>query len=346
MNANLDQINTLEDLDAELARSNMRGQWLDDKNLERAILGPRPSCTPFIWRWDMIRSRLQAACKVLTDGGTARRSLGLVNPSLPRPGSTHTVYAAMQLVRPGELAWAHRHSISALRFGIEGDDGLYTVVNGEKLAMKPNDLILTPSYSWHDHHNDSKRDGLWLDVLDLPLILGIGQTDYATYGERAQPLQPHAGDGSDVGTLIAQPSWAGAPQRHRSMRYPWSAVERQLERFADSDGSANEGVMLEYVDPVTGGSALPTLGCNVQMLRSGLATRRHRKTSSSICYVIQGSGTTVFDDQEMTWSERDVFAIPEWTYHRHVNASKLHRAVLFVVNDVPLLRKLELYREE
>jgi gentisate 1,2-dioxygenase len=82
------------------------------------------------------------------------------------------------------------------------------------------------------------------------------------------------------------------------------------------------------------------------MLRPGLTTRRHRKTSSCICYVIEGSGTTVFDDQEIKWGERDVFAIPEWTWHRHVNHARGQRAVMFVVDDVPLLKKLELYREE
>jgi gentisate 1,2-dioxygenase len=333
MTSILERINTLDDLDAELARSHMSGQWKDEKQLEKAAGGPNPSSTPFVWHWSTIQAALLAACKILTDGKTARRSLGLTNPSLARRGTTHTIYAAVQMVRPGEIAWAHRHSISALRFGIEGEEGLYTVVDGERLRMDPGDLILTPSFCWHDHHNDSRRDGLWLDVLDLPLVIGLGQTAYAAFGEQVQPVR----EDTDAG---------GAPARRPSVRYPWNVVERELARNADCDGSPTDAVMLEYLDPVTGNAALPTLGCKIQMLRPGLTTRRHRKTSSAICYVIEGSGTTTFDDQEIRWGERDVFAIPEWTWHRHVNHSKDRRAVLFVVDDVPLLKKIGLYREE
>ena len=86
--------------------------------------------------------------------GTAqaeRRVLRLTNPNLPGIAS-NTLVANIQIVMPGEIARAHRHSGAALRLIIEGQGG-YTVVNGERVPMAPGDLVLTLNWSWHDHVN-------------------------------------------------------------------------------------------------------------------------------------------------------------------------------------------------
>ena len=49
----------------------------------------------------------------------------------------------MQVIKPGEIAPAHRHSPNALRFIIEGE-GAYTTVEGERVVMRPGDFVLTP----------------------------------------------------------------------------------------------------------------------------------------------------------------------------------------------------------
>ena len=48
---------------------------------------------------------------------------------------TDTLYAGLQLILPGEIAPAHRHTQSALRFIVEGS-GAYTAVDGEKTIME------------------------------------------------------------------------------------------------------------------------------------------------------------------------------------------------------------------
>jgi len=90
----------------------------------------------------------------------------------------------MQMVLPSEIAWAHRHSLGALRFGIEGSEKLYTVVDGEPLAMLPNDLVLTPNWTWHDHHNDGDRPGIWLDVLDVRSLRSLNQLFFEPLARR------------------------------------------------------------------------------------------------------------------------------------------------------------------
>src|SRR6202041_2042077 len=91
---------------------------------------------------------------------------------------TQTLYAGLQLILPGEIAPAHRHTQSALRFVIEGS-GAYTAVNGEKTAMNPGDFIVTPAWSWHDHGKETDGEMIWVDGLDIPFVNHMG----ATFGE-------------------------------------------------------------------------------------------------------------------------------------------------------------------
>ena len=154
----------------------VRGQWKYDELLVQAVGGPKPAGVPYIWEWATLYPKLVEACEVLPESFTAHRHLAFMNPGLPRGGATHTILMGLQMVRPAELAWAHRHSISALRFVVQGNEHAYTLVDGEICPMEDYDLILTPQYSWHDHRNETDGHVIWLDVLDVPLILALNAT--------------------------------------------------------------------------------------------------------------------------------------------------------------------------
>ena len=79
---------------------------------------------------------LQSSCEAMPDSYTARRSLIFANPKLPR-GTVQNLLAGMQVVKAGEIAWSHRHTINALRFAIQGSEKVFTVVDGRPLAMEP-----------------------------------------------------------------------------------------------------------------------------------------------------------------------------------------------------------------
>src|ERR1051325_10930731 len=70
--------------------------------------------------------------------------------------TTNTLIAAVQVLLPGEIARAHRHSPAAIRFIMSGN-GAYTAVEGEKVVMREGDLVLTPSWLWHDHGNETRE---------------------------------------------------------------------------------------------------------------------------------------------------------------------------------------------
>ncbi|MCZ6489601.1 MAG: cupin domain-containing protein [Acidobacteria bacterium] len=332
-----DEKKSLEQFDAELAKHQLRGQWKADELLVQTIGGPKPAGSPYVWKWSAVHPLLLEACNVLPESFTARRHLGFMNPALERGGATHTIRMGLQMVRPGEIAWAHRHTIAALRFVVAGSKQAYTVVDGEVCPMENYDLILTPQWSWHDHHNKSGENIIWLDVLDASLIAALNATFYEPYGEKRQQAK-RSGEGDYV------PEQAGA--RQPPLRYPWSETEKLLQKMAHLEGSAYDGLSLEYVNPMTGGPALPTLGCWVQMLRPGESTQAHRHISSAVYFVVRGEGETVVGDERLEWNRHDSFAVPNWSWHRHINRSKTDAAILFSVNDTPVFQALGLYREE
>jgi 1-hydroxy-2-naphthoate dioxygenase len=200
----------------------MRGQWLSDALRDSGKGGgwtgdtwqPAPRGVPHIWKWADTETLLDESCTAIPESKTARRSLIFTNPGLER-SITHTMNAGIQVIEPGEIAWAHRHSISALRFVIEGPPGLMTVVDGDPCPMQPRDMVLTPNALWHDHKNESSGRALWLDVLDGPLVGALNQTTFQDYGECQQPV-------------------TNAPPPP-SLHFPWADMADRLDSLADTD---------------------------------------------------------------------------------------------------------------
>lgn len=333
--------------DQELSQLYMSGQWKYDELLVKTIGGPRPKGEPHIWKWNTVYAKLLEACDLLPESYTARRSLVFHNPGLEAHGTTHTLLMGIQIIKPGEEAWAHRHTMAAIRFVIQGDGKVFTTIDGEICPMEDYDLILTPKWTWHDHRNPSNNTTIWLDALDVPLVLGLNVPFYEPYpGNQVQPLK---GDDSEYLQMRAgavRPTWEKTKEENLPMRYRWKETEARLKALARSPGSLYDGVSIEYVNPIAGGPTLPTLSCWMQMLRPGERTKRHRHTSSAMYFVVRGEGTTTVGETVLEWEKHDSFVIPNWAWHEHANRSKSDEAILFSVNDIPVLNAFGLYREE
>jgi 1-hydroxy-2-naphthoate dioxygenase len=336
----------LSEFDEELAEAHLKGQWTFAGALAEATRGPPSYGVPHLWKWSDVHAKLIEACQRLPESYAGRRNLSFRNPGTQGGAATRTLSIGMQIVTPGEIAWSHRHSIGAIRFAIEGSSDLYTVVDGEKLVMEPGDLILTPADTWHDHHNESAKHGIWLDVLDTPLVFGLNQTFYEGFGDMTQPVRERAGDFVSERGGWLRPAWEVPPGLNMPFRYPWRDVRAKLNQLADTQGSPYDGLILRYANPINGGPTLPTMDCYIQLLRPGLETEPHRQTSSAVYFVVEGEGTTVVGDCELNWSARDSFAVPNWLRHQHINRSHSQEAVLFCCSDVPVLQALGMYREE
>ena len=135
------------------------------------------------------------------------------------------------------------------------------------------------------------------------------------------------------------------PEKHPTKRYAWRQMRAALERRRSEAGSPFDGVILEYVNPLTSGPTLPTMSCRAQMLRPREHTQAHRALSSTVYYVIEGRGTSIIDGQAFEWGRGDVFVVPNWHWHEHRNDAD-QDAFLFSVTDEPVTRLLGMYREE
>ncbi|TIN72959.1 MAG: cupin domain-containing protein, partial [Mesorhizobium sp.] len=125
---------------------------------------------PFVWSYSDIEPLLQRAAELVTMDDSERRSLILVNPGLaPKRASVSTMYTAYRLNDPDEIMPPHKHSPSAIRFGLTGK-GNFTGVEGEDVVFGPGDMVLTPNDAWHNHGTVGGEQAVNLSVLDLPLV--------------------------------------------------------------------------------------------------------------------------------------------------------------------------------
>ena len=74
--------------------------------------------------------------------------------------------------------------------------------------MCPGDLILTPSWTWHDHGNESGDPIIWLDGLDIPLVHLLEAVFYEPYPEDVQPVtEPTDSSTAKYGAGFLRPTW-------------------------------------------------------------------------------------------------------------------------------------------
>lgn len=353
MTVDVEGVDKVRELERQMNAYNLRGQWqahTDSTRPQRIVKGtsdrvsmePSTSGVLHCWRWERIAEFMKMALDGLSESQASRRSLILTNPGLQR-GTTHTLIAAYQIVAPGEVAWAHRHTVNALRFGIEGGPNVFTVVDGVAVPMEPYDLVLTPGWQWHEHHNETDRPAYWLDCLDVPFTLALNQSFYEEFDDKVQPRLPTE-DAS--ASLMLRPSWVPRGTISRPFRYPWSETIARLKALSTQNPSPHEGIALEYLNPITGGPTLESIGCHIHYLPPGFSGRAFRRSSSAIFFVVEGDGRSVVEDQEQTWGKHDTFVVPNWSWLRMINRSKREPAILFSMSDAPILEKFGFYREQ
>ena len=164
----------LAELYRDFEAAGMTPLWLTREGL--MPFHPQPRAVPHLWRWaDLLPLAARSAELVPVGRGGERRAISLGNPGLPGdPYTTPTLWAAIQYLAPREDAPEHRHSQSAFRFVLQGE-GVWTVVDGDPVAMRRGDLLLTPGWAFHGHQNVSDTPMAWLDGLDIPLVAETDQ---------------------------------------------------------------------------------------------------------------------------------------------------------------------------
>lgn len=317
-------------LHQEFARHGLRGLWQRGGGEKQA----EPKAN--LWRWTEMLPILEQSLKLVRlPEDIDQRVIGLT-------GGGSALSLAYQLMNPGERVASHRHTPAQMRFIVEGK-GATTMSDGEQMAMEPGDLLVQPNWSWHGTENLSEGPSIWLDLQDRNLVNYLGAFRRELWPDNM--VQP-ASKPAEYHRRAFGPLQSTAPiERLPAYRYRWSDTLEALEQLCESSEPDKEAIF-EFKNPVTGGHTLPTMSVEIQVLRPGEATRSRRRTGMAMVHVIEGEGASRVDAEELRWSMRDCFVIPPLQWHAHRNLSSKKRALLFCVNDKPILEALGLYHEE
>ena len=348
MNAPLSTTAVRAQLYADMSPLNLTPLW----EVLHALVPPQPAtpCTSALWKYGDVRPFLMRAGEAITADEAVRRVLILENPALRGQSAiTQSLYAGLQLILPGEVAPSHRHTQSALRFIVEGS-GAYTAVDGERTTMRPGDFIITPSWTWHDHGNESDAPVVWLDGLDIPMIrffdAGFAQND----SRKSQAVS------RTEGTSLARYGHNMAPVRGAApfgatspiFNYPYERSREALDRLErDAPVDDWDGFKLRYVNPLTGGSPMPTMATFMQRLPAGFSGNPWRQTDGAVYSVVEGHGEIVLEhagvQSTLAFGPRDHFVVPSWQTARFKSAPG---CVLFSYSDRPVHQALGIHQEE
>ncbi|MFJ9377216.1 cupin domain-containing protein [Streptomyces sp. NPDC101455] len=349
----------LDALYADVAEKNLQPLW----ELS-GLLTPTPTvrAVPYRWRGKDLRDLGERAGELVPVGrGGDRRVLSLSNPGLGgAPYATSTLWGAVQYLGAGETAPAHRHTPAALRFVLEGE-GVWTQVDDDPLHMAAGDLILTPSWTWHEHHNPGATPMTWFDALDLPLVEALDAVFFEPgAGRTAEPATPgrSLSEPSTPGRSLSERHFGGgpgllpggattpAPAHSPLLRYRWTDTDRALNgQLHDSaSGAARCGhAHVRFADPTNGRDVMPTMRCEMHRYLPGHTAPEERRTGSALIAVFHGTGAVVLDGVRYDVAPGDLIAVPSWTSQRVVADQRLD---LFAVSDAPVLEALALHRTE
>lgn len=326
-----------------VAEADLQPLWV-----QKGIMPTEPplAAIPYAWKWKTLKELAERSGELIPiDRGGDRRVLSLSNPGLGgQPFATSTLWGAVQYLGPGEVAPAHRHTPAALRFVVEGS-GVWTLVNGDPVSMSPGDLVLTPSWSWHEHHNPGTTPMLWFDALDLPLVRSLDAVFFengpdAMVNRKVNPVSNSEiafGNGAGLVPFDAEPLQPYSPL----FAYRWADTDKALEnqiRLA-SDGTAS----LKFVDPTRGIDVMPTMRCSMHRILGGSKTRKTRRNGSSVWVTFRGSGVATIGGERFHLDEGDMFAVPSWC---PLSIEATHDADFFCTSDAPVIEALGLARTE
>ena len=305
---------------------------------------PKSPAVPAHFAYERVRPYLLEACDLIGTEEAERRVLVLENPGMPGQSKiTPSLFCGLQIIRPGEIAPAHKHVASALRFIVEGS-GAYSAIAGEKRMMEEGDFIITTSMTWHDHGNESDRLMVWMDGLDMHMVNLFSASFRENYPGKVHPtMKPEGATMAEVGMNMVPDGFSHGSQTTPIFNYPYARTREALHKVARlRDPDPCHGHRMNYNNPLTGGSAMPTISTAMRLLPAGFVSEPYRCTAGTVFSVVEGTGTARVGDDVFHYGPRDTFVVPSW-YPLVIEAA--NDSVLFTYSDQVAQEKLDFFRE-
>jgi gentisate 1,2-dioxygenase len=292
-----------DDFFARLSERGMSPGWA--KREPAMWAEPRKTFIPAVWRYADALAALNEASAFISPEFAERRNLILANPIEGNHYATcrHLV-AAYQLVLPGETARSHRHSPNALRLVLDSAEGAYTLVDGLKIDMAPNDVVLTPQWHWHGHANYSDAPAFWIDFLDVPLVQNLGNMFFEHHPDTLETVRGHAPN-SELRCI----------------------GDEALAR-ASAEGSVRVGE-----------AQMPTIALHMIALRRGQQTDARGYIDNNILVMTRGEAKLSVETLgTISITRGDIVVVPSWYDFAVEGASD--GATMLRVSDAPVFEKL------
>lgn len=328
---------TTQDLERYLGRHHLVGAGLTRDHAPP----PRQGNTAAHWTWEGIHDGLQQSGKIVTvgpDGMTGMRSVvGVEARKFP-------IWMNAQILMPGERTQGHRNIRSETRLVCEAPPEAFFVCEETQFPMRRGDVVISPTWTFHDHWNQGATPALWIDGYDNGYNQGVNLNDRLP---KDSPYQEVRRSGSNVAWADGRaPAPGETPYPLPAVRYPWGETQAALEaRRAANDLDPCYGIHVMLASPVDGGPTLPTIAWHAQLLLAGQKTQTHRHNSTTFYFAFEGRGALVVEGERLEWNRGDVFAVPAWKWHHHENGRD-GESILFSIDDWPAMTKLGFYRKE
>lgn len=137
--------------------------------------------------------------------------------------------------------------------------------------MERGDVILTPSWSWHDHGSEGHGPMVWLDGLDLPVYKFLPVNFAENYHEERYPSEMAEGD------------------HDTDLKFRWRNVAEVLDQGIETEGKKYARFDYRLRD---GGHLSRTISAQTERVSAGYTTDRMRETVSFVYHVYEGEGRT------------------------------------------------------
>lgn len=268
------------------------------------------------WSWEKGRQLLDAASKRIDPRVAERRNIRMANTAPDKRTSLNAIHASYQMVAPAEFARAHRHTVNAGRFILESESA-FSTLDGEKVYMEPNDILLTPNWVWHGLGNDSEdTPAFWVDFLDDPLVSNLKTIFFEVRDEDYENMK--AVDDSPY-------------------HIKWQDVDKLLQNTASGDDE-KYGCRIKLDTP-----SIPSMDLYMERFEIAMTTKAIKSTANHIFVCAEGTGSTEVEGDSFSWQRGDVVAVPSWKSFCHRATAN---STLLEITDQPLIEMLGWYRND
>jgi gentisate 1,2-dioxygenase len=328
---------TTDDLERFLAGHHLLGAGLKRDSAPP----PRQGNTAAHWTWQGIHDGLQQSGRIVSvgpGGMTGMRSVvGVEARKFP-------IWMNAQILMPGERTQGHRNIRSETRLVCEAPPEAFFVCEGMKFPMRRGDVVISPSWTFHDHWNQGAVPALWIDGYDNGYNNGVNLNERLPNDSPYQEVRKPERSPSQI--AAERDASSPAPYPLPPVRYPWEETLAALEARRDAnDLDPCDGNQVMLASPVDGGPTLPTIAWHAQLLKPGQKTLGHRHNSTSFYFAFEGRGALIIEGERLAWNRGDIFAVPAWKWHHHENAPD-GESILFSIDDWPAMTKLGFFRKE